>query len=286
MANFTTNFNLKKPLGTEVYNIENDNGNMDLLDTALTDTYTKTQIDNLVSAVYKFKGSVANFASLPSTDRIIGDVWNVTDTGINYAWTSSAWDDIGGVEALATASNDGLMSSSDFSKLLAITGTNTGDETVNTVGGLINGATAITTPVDADLTDIVQSSVVKKITWANIKATLKTYFDTLFASLLVTEVSVTASRTLILTDKDNKMLACNHATVAIVNTIPLNASVAFPIGTQIAFSRDGVADVSIALTAGVTITNTAKLKIANQGDAMALVKTGTNTWKLFGSLKA
>ena len=36
MANFTTNFNLKKPLGTEVYNIEDDNGNMDLLDTALT----------------------------------------------------------------------------------------------------------------------------------------------------------------------------------------------------------------------------------------------------------
>ena len=36
MANFTTNFNLKKPLGGEVYNIEDDNGNMDLLDTALT----------------------------------------------------------------------------------------------------------------------------------------------------------------------------------------------------------------------------------------------------------
>ena len=133
MANFTTNFNLKKPLGGEVYNIEDDNGNMDLLDTALTNTYTKTQIDNLVSAVYKFKGSVANFASLPSTGQTTGDVWNVTDTGINYAWAGSVWDDIGGVEALATASNDGLMSSSDFAKLLAITGTNTGDETLATI---------------------------------------------------------------------------------------------------------------------------------------------------------
>ena len=286
MANFTSNFNLKKPLGTEVYNIEDDNGNMDLLDTALTNTYTKAQIDNLVSAVYKFKGSVDNFASLPSTGQIVGDVWNVTDTGINYAWTGTVWDDIGGVEALATASNDGLMSSSDFSKLLATTGTNTGDDTVSTMGALINGATAITTPADADLTDIVQSSVVKKITWANIKATLKTYFDTLFASLLVTEVSVTASRTLILTDKDNKLIACNHASVSIVNTIPPNSSVAFPIGSQFAFSRDGAAEVSIALGAGVTVTNTAKLKIANQGDAMALLKTGTNTYKLCGSLKA
>ena len=135
MPNFTTNFNLKKPLGGEVYNIEDDNGNMDLLDTALTNTYTKAQIDNLVSAVYKFKGSVANFASLPSTDRIIGDVWNVTDTGINYAWTGTVWDDIGGVEALATGSNNGLMSSSDFTKLLGISGTNTGDQTLAGLGG-------------------------------------------------------------------------------------------------------------------------------------------------------
>ena len=241
MANFTTNFNLKKPLGGEVYNIEDDNGNMDLLDTALTDTYTKAQIDNLVSAVYKFKGSVADFASLPSTDRTIGDVWNVTDTGINYAWTGTVWDDIGGVEALATGSNNGLMSSSDFTKLLAITGANTGDQTLAGLDG---------------------------------------------ASLFVTEVSVTASRTLILTDKDNKLIACNHASVAIVNTIPPNSSVAFPVGSQFAFSRDGVADVSVAEGAGVTITNTAKLKIANQGESMALLKTGTNTYKLFGSLKA
>ena len=58
-----------------------------------------------------------------------------------------------------------------------------------TIGALINGASAITTPADADLTDIVQSSVVKKITWGNIKATLKTYFDGLYPS--VTTAAVT-----------------------------------------------------------------------------------------------
>ena len=105
------------------------------------------------------------------------------------------------------------------------------------------------------------------------------------ATTLVQSVAVPASKTLALTDR-NTLQACNHATVAIVNTIPPNSSVAFPIGTQIAFSMDGVADVSVALGAGVTITNTAKLKIANQGESMALLKTGTDTWKLFGSLKA
>ncbi|PHV72192.1 hypothetical protein CS063_01585 [Sporanaerobium hydrogeniformans] len=35
MANYTTNYNLKKPLGTENYNIEDQNGNMDIIDQKL-----------------------------------------------------------------------------------------------------------------------------------------------------------------------------------------------------------------------------------------------------------
>jgi hypothetical protein len=46
-------------------------------------------------------------------------------------------------------------------------------------------ATAKETPVDADvvgLIDSVASNALKKLSWANIKATLKTYFETLFTS--------------------------------------------------------------------------------------------------------
>lgn len=59
-------------------------------------------------------------------------------------------------------------------------------ETTNTVGSLINGATAKTTPVDADmigLMDSASSNVLKKLSWLNLKATLKSYFDTLYASI-------------------------------------------------------------------------------------------------------
>jgi hypothetical protein len=66
-------------------------------------------------------------------------------------------------------------------------GTNTGDETATTVGTLISGATGKTTPVDADslgLSDSAASNVLKKLTWANTKATLKTYFDTLYQTAL------------------------------------------------------------------------------------------------------
>ncbi|NCB75120.1 MAG: hypothetical protein EOM51_10315 [Clostridia bacterium] len=85
-----------------------------------TDTYTKTEIDNKLSAVYKYKGSVASYANLPTEDLTAGDVYNVTDSGINYAWTGTAWDDIGGIEALATVENAGLMSSNLYSKLVGI----------------------------------------------------------------------------------------------------------------------------------------------------------------------
>ncbi len=48
----------------------------------------------------------------------------------------------------------------------------------------IHGASPKATPVDADelgLVDSAASWVLKKLTWANLKATLKTYFDTLYA---------------------------------------------------------------------------------------------------------
>lgn len=46
----------------------------------------------------------------------------------------------------------------------------------------ISALTAKTTPIDADVLPIVDSTgpTTKKVTWANIKATLVTYFDTLY----------------------------------------------------------------------------------------------------------
>lgn len=62
--------------------------------------------------------------------------------------------------------------------------TETGNITAS--GTLINGATEKTTPVDADmvgLMDSAASNILKKLSWANIKATLKTYFDSLSTTL-------------------------------------------------------------------------------------------------------
>lgn len=55
-----------------------------------------------------------------------------------------------------------------------------------TIEAIIHAATAKTTPVDADeigIVDSAASNVLKRVIWANVKATLKTYFDTLYGAL-------------------------------------------------------------------------------------------------------
>lgn len=58
----------------------------------IIDAYTKEETDAKVSSVYRFKGSVATYSALPTSGQAVGDVWNVEDTGANYAWTGDSWD--------------------------------------------------------------------------------------------------------------------------------------------------------------------------------------------------
>jgi hypothetical protein len=59
------------------------------------------------------------------------------------------------------------------------------------IAATTHAATGKTTPVDADeipIVDSAASNVLKKLTWANLKATLKTYFDTLYIALSTVNV--------------------------------------------------------------------------------------------------
>ena len=55
------------------------------------ETYKET-INQKIGSVYRVKGSVASYVSLPATDNSIGDVYNLRDTGANYVWTDYGWD--------------------------------------------------------------------------------------------------------------------------------------------------------------------------------------------------
>lgn len=103
----------------------------------------KTQLNNYVTTatanstyakksditnIYKFKGTKTNYADLPKTDRVTGDVWNITNAdaehgikaGDNVAWNGTEWDNLSGtidLSAYATTTTTDAMSA-DIKKLM------------------------------------------------------------------------------------------------------------------------------------------------------------------------
>ena len=64
-----------------------------------------------ITAMYRYKGSKASFAALPTEGNETGDVWNVEDTGMNYAWDGEQWDALGQVfevQAITNAEIDAI----------------------------------------------------------------------------------------------------------------------------------------------------------------------------------
>lgn len=57
-----------------------------------------------LASVYKYKGSVAAYANLP-TGAADGDVYNVEADGMNYAWNGTAWDALGSTVTIETATD-------------------------------------------------------------------------------------------------------------------------------------------------------------------------------------
>jgi len=89
-------------------------------------------------------------------------------------------------------------------------------------------ATAKATPVDADqlpLVDSAASNVLKKLTWVNVKATLKTYFDTLYTNNTGTVTSV-AAITLGTTGTDLSSTVANGTTTPAITLQVPSASAA------------------------------------------------------------
>jgi hypothetical protein len=109
----------------------------------------------------------------------VGAQWVISQVNVDGAVVGPA-SAVGDHVALFSGSTGKIIKDSG----LTLTGANSGDETAASIGTLIHGAAGKTTPIDTDefgLSDSAASNVLKKLTWANIKATLKTYFDTLYA---------------------------------------------------------------------------------------------------------
>lgn len=60
-----------------------------------------------ITKIYRPKGSVQSYENLPKEGNQEGDVWNIIDTDMNYAWTADGtWDPLGGITEIPIISNE------------------------------------------------------------------------------------------------------------------------------------------------------------------------------------
>lgn len=91
--------------------------------------------------------------------------------------------------------------------------------------------------------------------------------------------------TLVATDAGDVVTLTNGSAITV--TVPTNASVAFPIGTQITLAQMGAGKVTVAGAVGVTVySSDSFLSLRTQYSSGTLIKTATNTWLLIGDIAA
>lgn len=90
---------------------------------------------------------------------------------------------------------------------------------------------------------------------------------------------------LVLADQSRFLLLSNGSTAGSV-TVPTNASISFPVGTQIQVVQSGTGQITITPKSGVTVSGTPGLKLRTQWSSATLVKVATDTWVAIGDLSA
>lgn len=84
-----SNYQTETEVNTSISDALANNGNA-----YQTESDVESAINTAVASAYKYKGSVASVNDLP-TGATTGDVYDVQDTGMNYAWNGTQWDALG-----------------------------------------------------------------------------------------------------------------------------------------------------------------------------------------------
>lgn len=112
---------------------------------------------------------------------------------------------------------------------------------------------------------------------ASANAATKFYVDSVITN------TQSASYTLALTDI-GKIIEMNVSSANTL-TVPLNSTVAFPIGTSIDVVQYGSGQTTLVAASGVTLrSNGSKLKLSGQYSAASLYKRGADEWITMGDL--
>ncbi|ESX17881.1 hypothetical protein X766_15915 [Mesorhizobium sp. LSJC255A00] len=246
-------------------------------------------------------GGTVNGQTFLNGDRIIAILDNASTTTFAANWFKEDYTDAvlsvagrtGAVTLTADDTPDGTtnkaFTAAEKTKLAGIaTGANV---TATAINATNKGAI-----VDADRvagSDSAASFGVVYATWTQVKAFLKTYFDTLYQAVdpqlssLIRQNAQSAAYTLVLTDGGKHIYHPSSDVTARIWTIPANSAVAFPIGTAITFDNDfGAGVITIAITTDTLVLvgaagTTGSRTLASGGQATA-IKVSATRWRISG----
>ena len=266
----------------------------------LTNGWTSSETLNLSSGkTYKINGadvlsstslgSGITGSSLTGLGTVASGTWQATVIGPTYGGTGVN----NGSNTITLAGN--LITSGANS--LTFTTTDTTNVTIPTTGTLATLAGSetftnktLTSPTlnTPTITLATSSSTTDaRLSWDSTNKKIKVGNGTTsldFASSTLVTNAQTASYTLVLGDKD-KLVEIDNASANNL-TIPLNSSVAFPIGTQINILQTGAGTTTLVATGGVTLNATPGLILRARWSSVTLIKRGTDTWVAVGDLRA
>lgn len=159
-----------------------DNGTTYVGGTQLTNTNSTTAVD-ICAAPGASTVRDIDYLSIRNRDTVAATVTvMLDDNGTDYEIVKAAL----AVGDQLIYTHSGGWNTIDSAGQIKSSATGGGEVSDTSIGTLIAGATAKTTPIDADtvgISDSAASNILKKLSWSNIKATLVTYFDTLYSAL-------------------------------------------------------------------------------------------------------
>jgi hypothetical protein len=242
----------------------------------------------------KYNGTAWVPDSIP-TINALDDIGNVSasapTSGDFLKWNGSAWVNASGV---VTTSDSGTVTSTMIADATIVNGDISASAGIalsklatSTAGNIIvynsSGVpTAVTETGDVTISDTGVTAIASGvIVNADISASAAIELGKLAD---VSTNAQTASYTLVLADK-NKVVEMGVGSANSL-TVPLNSSVAFPVGSQINILQTGSGQTTIVATGGVTINATPGLKMRAQWSYATLIKRATDTWVLVGDISA
>lgn len=153
---------------------------------------------------------------------------------------------------------------------------------LTTDGTNASWATLNASPAMDDLSDVtVTSAASSDVVYYNGSAWVNKYVQSIPT---LTNGQSGTSYTLVLGDAGKIVEVSNSS--AITLTIPTNASVAYPVGTQITVLQTGAGQITVAAPSGGTLNATPGTKLRAQWSSATLLKRATDTWVLIGDLTA